>query len=122
MWPPALRPAPPAGVLHFHGQGVPVNHSEAARYFAMAADRDHDAAFNLAIMYQASAVRGTHGMALGHAEQAQSGAEPGPPTAFHALLAVGHTSLPGSADKPASDAVFPVPGRLRRAAQHQQGD
>lgn len=56
-------PAPPplplcplqAGVLHFHGQGVPANYSEAARYFAMAADRDHDAAFNLATVYQAGA-------------------------------------------------------------------
>ena len=37
------------------GRDRPANYSEAARYFAMAADRDHDAAFNLATVYQAGA-------------------------------------------------------------------
>ena len=40
------------GVLHFHGQGMPVDYAEAKRYFEMAALQDHDAAYNLATIYQ----------------------------------------------------------------------
>lgn len=41
-----------AGVLHFHGQGTPVNYTAARLYFEQAADRDHDAAYNLGTVYQ----------------------------------------------------------------------
>ena len=51
-------------MLYFHGQGVPVDYAEARRYFEMAALTDHDSAYNLATIYQASTqgmliVRGT---------------------------------------------------------------
>ncbi len=52
---PLLHPILPAGVLHFHGQGTAVNYTAARLYFEQAADRDHDAAYNLATVYQVGA-------------------------------------------------------------------
>lgn len=62
---PPLPPPPlsllllrPPGVLYFHGQGVPVNFTQARLHFERAASRDHDAAFNLGTIYQVAACRG----------------------------------------------------------------
>lgn len=43
------------GVLHFHGQGVPVNYTLAREYFEKGADRDHDSAYNLGTIHQVCA-------------------------------------------------------------------